>query len=212
MTQISDLLKSLPIDQIASQLGANPDQVSSAAGSLLPALLGGLNANAQDPAGAASLTKALTQHSGSLIDGGIDPAAIDTADGAKIASNIFGANEDQVVAKVAQSTGNDQGLIAKLLPLLAPIVMSFIAKQMGGGGASQGASGGLGGLGAILSNVFGGGGGAKATPASTSAGGIDIGSVLGGILGGSSGGAASADGGLGDILGGLGGLLGGGKR
>jgi hypothetical protein len=68
-------------------------------------------------------------------------------------------------------------------PILAPLVLAFLAKSFGGRG--QGAQGGGGGLGDIL----GGGGG--------------LGDIVGGIVGGGGGGA------LGDVLRGL---LGGGKR
>jgi hypothetical protein len=88
-------------------------------------------------------------------------------------------------------------LVRKLLPILAPIVMSYLARKVLGGG--QGAGG-------------------QSSPAG---GGIDLGSILGGILGGGLGGLGSGgpgsggqggglgSGGLGDILGGI---LGGGSQ
>ena len=59
MSAVDDILANLPIDQLASQLGESPDDVRAAAQSALPALLGGLHANAQDPAGEASLADLL---------------------------------------------------------------------------------------------------------------------------------------------------------
>jgi hypothetical protein len=76
-------------------------------------------------------------------------------------------------------------------PILAPLVLAFLAKSFGGRG--QGAQGGGGGLGDILGGLLGGGSG----------GGGGLGDIVGGIVGGGGGG------GLGDVLGGL---LGGGKR
>ena len=62
----------------------------SATRQAIPALLGGLQANSEDPAGAASLAGALGDHSGDLLDGGVDLGQVDTGDGEKIVSNIFG--------------------------------------------------------------------------------------------------------------------------
>ncbi|RAX28898.1 DUF937 domain-containing protein, partial [Enterococcus sp. HPCN18] len=71
----------------------------SAVKTALPTLVGGLGANAQDPAGAASLESALQSHADtSLLDDGVDISKVDTADGQKIVSNIFGGNTDQVAS------------------------------------------------------------------------------------------------------------------
>ncbi|WP_237841962.1 DUF937 domain-containing protein [Cellulosimicrobium cellulans] len=152
-----------------------------------PRWLGGLRANAQDPAGAASLGKALTQHDPSLVEGGVNLDDVDTADGEKIVRHVFGSNEEAVVAQLADSTGTQQGLLSKVLPALAPIALAFLAKQLGGEDSGAGSS----------------------STAQESAGGGGLGDLLGGLLGGGSGGSG---GGLGDLLGGLGGLLGGGRR
>ena len=206
---LDDILGQLPVDQIAAQLGVDPDTARSAVDHALPALVSGMQANAQDEAGAASLATALSQHDNGLADAllggstGLD--AVDTADG------------DQVVSQLAGASGVGSGLMSKILPMLAPIVMSMIAKRIFGGGAQQGSGGG--GLGDVLGNVLGGG--------QQSSGGGGLGDVLGSVLGG----GQSSGGGLGSILGSvlgggqqsrsaggidigsiLGGLLGGGRR
>ncbi|MCD2105816.1 MULTISPECIES: DUF937 domain-containing protein [Rhodococcus] len=196
MASLDDLLSQIPIDQIAQQLGVDQATAESAVKTALPTLVGGLGANAQDPAGAASLESALQSHADtSLLDDGVDISKVDTADGQKIVSNIFGGNTDQVASALG-GVGGDGGndLVKQLLPILAPIVLAYLAKQFTGGGAgAQTQASGGGGLGDLLGGILGGGG--------NSGGGI--GGALGGILGGSGGG------GLGDLLGGL---LGGGKK
>ena len=62
MTDLNDLLAQIPMDKLASQLGVDEQTAELAARGALPALVGGMQANAQDPAGAASLAKAVTQH------------------------------------------------------------------------------------------------------------------------------------------------------
>lgn len=199
MASLDELLSQIPIGQIASKLGVDEETARSAVTRALPTLVGGLEANAKDPAGAASLETALHQHSSSgLLDGGVDIDQVDEADGAKIVSNVFGDKKSEVASALGGiSGGADSGLVAKVLPILAPIVLAYLAKRFTGGQA-DGSSGG--GLGDLLGSVLGGGG-------SGGTGGTGgLGGVLGGILGGSSGGSG---GGLGDLLGGL---LGGGKK
>ncbi|WP_404384000.1 DUF937 domain-containing protein [Knoellia locipacati] len=203
MAAADDILQNLPLDQLAQELGADPQEVQQAAQTALPALLGGLQANAQDPAGASSIVEALAQHDDDLVRGGVDLGQVDRADGEKIASHIFGSNEEQVYSALGAS-GAGGGLVKRLIPILAPIVLSYLANRVlkgGGGGLGGGATqapadntaqGGPGSLDSMLQDVLGGAlGGGTATqqaPAPTqqtqpSAGGSIL-DVLGGLLGG----------------------------
>lgn len=179
MSSVDEIYQSLPLAQIAQQVGANESDVQQAAAAVLPALLGGLQANAQDPAGAVSIEEALGQHDPSLVDGGIDVSQIDQGDGQKIASHIFGQNEDQVVNALGGlgGPGLSSPLVKKLIPILAPIVMAYLAKQVfGGTTAGQQQRNGGGALGSILGSILGGG-------AQQSSGG-GLGDILGQVLGG----------------------------
>jgi hypothetical protein len=176
MADIDSLVSQLPMDQLARQLGVSESEAEGAVRQALPALLGGLNANAQDPAGAASLANAVGEHDDDLLEGGIDLDQIDTGDGEKIVKNVFGDNDQQVIDTLG-GLGGGSGLMAKLLPILAPLVLSFLAKQFGGGGLTPGTATGSGGqagggLGDILGGMLGGGEGGG------------IGDILGGLLGG----------------------------
>jgi hypothetical protein len=81
-----------------------------------------MHANAEDPAGAASLASAVGQHDDALLDGGVNLEQIDTNDGDKIVGNVFGDNRDQVVNRLGGlgnlggSGGDMRDLVAKLLP------------------------------------------------------------------------------------------------
>jgi hypothetical protein len=195
VTSIDDLMGQIPIGQLASQLGVSEAEATEAVRAALPALVGGMQANAADPAGAASLQRALGQHDGTLLDGGVDLGQVDTEDGAKIVHNIFGANEDAVVNQLGGLGGLGGGLMSKLLPMLAPLLMSFLGKSLGGGGGSDEPSAAPSGS----SSGMGPGASAPSAPAEDSGGG-GIGDILGGLLGGGGGGGL---GGLGDVLGGL---------
>lgn len=192
MSDLHDLKAQLPIGQIAAQLGTDPATAEDAIDRLLPTLVGGIGANAQDPAGAQSLERALVDHRNGLYQHP-DPQQIDTEDGSKIARNIFGDNTDEVVHRLGGNSKGGESIIAKLLPILAPIVLSWIASKMSGAqsGGSQGVqAGGSGGIGDILGGLFGGGsGGASSGGASGGSGGL--GDLLGGLFGGGAGGSGA---------------------
>jgi hypothetical protein len=182
MSPVDDILSQIPLGQLASQLGVNQQEAEQAARTALPALLGGIHANSQDPGGAASLAQAVQQHDPSLVEGGVDLNQVNPDDGQKIVNHVFGANQGQVVQQLGGVGSASSGLIQKLLPILAPIVMAYLAKQLTGQTSNVGAGGGLGGmLGGLLGGVLGGGGGA---PQQQQSSGPDLGSILGGLLGG----------------------------
>ena len=161
MFDFDELLSTLPIDQLAQRVGASPQEVEAATRNALPALLMGMGANTQDPDGEASLASAIGQHSPQLVQGGINLDDVDEADGAKIAHHVFGDNEEQVVNQLG-GLGGGNALIQKLLPILAPIVMSWLAGKLMGRDEAQGqpqqqSPTGGGGLGDILGQILGGG-------------------------------------------------------
>lgn len=229
MSALDDILGALPADQISQQVGASPDEVRTAAAAVLPALLGGLQANAGDPGGAGSILQALGQHDDDLLAGGTDLDAIDEQDGAAIASHIFGDQQDEVVNRLGGipavgGSGAGGALVRKLIPILAPMVLSWLADRVlkGGGGGGLGGGGVSGG-----DSAPSGAGGSPSLPGGGSAGApgsLDdlLRDVLGGATTGSggtrSGGTASGGGSGGGIDAGsiigdlLGGILGGGRR
>ena len=145
MSAVDDILGAMPADQISQQVGASPDEVRTAAAAVLPALLGGLQANAGDPSGAGSILQALGQHDDDLLTGGADLSAIDEQDGTAIAGHIFGDQQDEVVNRLGGlpavgGSGRGGALVRKLLPILAPMVLSWLANRVlkGGGGGLGG--------------------------------------------------------------------------
>ena len=211
MSEIDQLLSQVPLAQIAQELGVEQSQAEASSRTALEALLGGLQANASDPAGAASLGQALSAHDGSLL--GADLGAIDQQDGAAIVDNIFGGNTNDVIARLGGARGaGGSGLIAKLLPILAPFVLAWLGKKLrgqggmgdilgqvlggaaGGSGAGSGSGAGGGGLGDILGQVLGGAAGGSGAGSGSGAGGGGLGDILGQVLGGAAGGSGAGGG------------------
>ena len=93
MSAVDEIMTDIPMDQLAALLGVDEATAEEATRQAIPALLGGMQANAEDPAGAASLAGALGDHPSDLIDGGVDLDQVDAADGEKIVGNVFGTTK-----------------------------------------------------------------------------------------------------------------------
>ncbi|MFT3756194.1 MAG: DUF937 domain-containing protein [Pseudoxanthomonas sp.] len=147
--QLFQQLRGAPLQQVAQQLGANPAQTSDAIGAALPLLLGALGKNASQPAGAQALLGALqNDHAGSGLDIGSVLGAVlgggaqsRQTNGAGILGHVLGGNQQHAAASLGQATGLGGDKANMLLQILAPIVMSFVAKQFLGGGQQASASG-----------------------------------------------------------------------
>jgi hypothetical protein len=214
MAELDGLLNAIPIGDIAKKLGIDEKVATAAVRAAVPVIVAGMAANAQDKGGAKSLAGAATRHAkrGKQLSRVDD---IDTDEGEKIASNVFGPNKPAVEKEVAKAGGIDPDLIAKIIPIVAPIIITFIGnmllkkQQESGSTAEPAEEESAGGIGDLLGGLLGGG---SSTSSSSSSGG-GIGDLLGGLLGGSSGGSSSSSGGSGELIGQvLGGLLGGGRK
>jgi hypothetical protein len=132
MSDLDGLISLIPIGDIAKKLGIDEDVAKTAVSVAVPAIVGGLAANAQS-GGEKSLANAVSHHAGKSTK--IDD--IDEEDGKKIVKNVFGSNTDDVVAAVAakadEKSGPDIGaIVQQILPIIAPIVLAYLASQMGG--------------------------------------------------------------------------------
>lgn len=179
MAGLDDILKVLPIEQIAARLGVDPETASQAIQQGGGAILSGLQQNAATAEGASALQSALGKHAG--LGDHVDLDQVDTADGGKILRHVFGGRE-QDVAKALTDEPKTAGIdFGALLPMLAPVIMGLIAKkapQTPGSQTPAAAEGNAGGgLGDVLGGLLGGG--------NRSAGGVDLGGLLGGLFGGS---------------------------
>lgn len=171
MSAVADIKSSLDLSQVAQFLGTDEQTAATAVDQALTQLVGAMDANAGDAARAAGLTKAaLGDHlTGSSWSDQVDINDVDASDGEKIVSHVLSPTQIQSL-----SSGSGGSLLQRLLPILAPLVMGYLASKLQErmGGATQ------------------------KTAQEQSGGGLD--DLLGGLLGGSGSG-----GGLGDLLGGL---------
>jgi hypothetical protein len=194
MAGLDELFNQIPTQEIATKLGVDEGEVNSAIKTLVPALVGGIQQNVQaDDIDSSKLESDVAQQGESgLLDGGVNVDQVDANQGDQYVARIFGGNDSHAVASALAGGGaGNSDLIKKLLPILAPIVLAYIGKQLTKNSAPaepQAQSSG-GGLGDVLGSILGGAGGGG--------GNNPLGSILGSVLGGNQGGA------IGDILGGL---------
>lgn len=196
-----------PIRQLSGRMGTDSNTTASAVAAALPMLLTGIGQHAAQSGGLDGLMSMLDRdHDGQILDdlaGFFGKGASSNAAGS-ILSQILGDRSTAVSGAVERASGLGGAQVSQLLAMLAPVVLSFLARTFGGGrapagaGAGAGAQGGGIDLGGLIGALTGGGGGGG------------LGGLIGGMLGG--GGAqrgGQAGGGLGDVLGGL---LGGGSQ
>lgn len=203
MSDIDSLLQAIPLDQVASALGVDKTTAQAAVETAVPAILAGLHHEASTEEGAGNLAEAVGSKDPSVLDG-LSLDQIDPSDGEKILGHIFGGTKQDVTSAVAQQLsgadvlgsvlgsilggGNTQpapaptqstdsaasDLAKKLLPLLAPIILAWLAQQATQkGGQINRSNGGL------LQEILGG----LLTGAGQGAGNRSTGSVVTDILG-----------------------------
>jgi hypothetical protein len=185
------------IEQIGRQAGMNPNQTSAAMSAVVPMLLGAMAKNSSSPEGASGLLGALDKdHDGSILDdlgGFLGGAMISnrSSNGAGILKHILGGNQTTVESGLANKVGVDSASIAKLMTIVAPLIMAYLGKQKRSAATSGFDSGGLGDM---LGNLAGG---------SSQGSGIDIGDIMdmvGGLSGSNQRGGATGGGLLGGLL------------
>lgn len=200
-SQISDEM----LGQLSDHIGAEPQQTAQAANGIFATLLGGLANNASSESGLSALGNALDRdHDGSMLDdlmgmvggmmqgGGQDARA---TNGMGILGHILGDRQEVAAEQIGQSSGLNAGQIMKLLPILAPIVMSVLGKTKNSGGLDLGSLAGVlmgsaqqaqqqPGMGDLLGTVLGSvlGGGQQEQPQQQQGGGL-LGGLLGGLFG-----------------------------
>ena len=167
MTTLTDdlfaQLEGAPLQQIAQQLGVGRTQAAGAVSAALPLLIGALGKNASQPQGAEALFGALQRdHAGSGDLGGLlgmvlgGGATTRQTDGAGMLGHIFGGQQGRAEQHLGEATGLGGDRAGALMKILAPIVLSYLAKRMFSGQGEGGAMGASGGdptaqvLGAIL--------------------------------------------------------------
>jgi len=118
------------VNQLSGQLGADQASTRNALGTALPLLMGALARNSGDQNGAEALDRALEKHDGGILDnldGFLEKPDVD--DGNGILRHMLGNKRSNVETGVSRASGLDPSMVAKLLPMLAPVVLGALGRQ-----------------------------------------------------------------------------------
>lgn len=144
---IEQQLDPAAIRQIGQRVGADPDRTGQAINAALPMLIAAMARNAADPDRAEGLARAVDEdHDGSLLDnfsGFLNAPTGRAADGDGILRHVLGGRRSNVEQGLGNATGLDASQIAKLLPLLAPVVMAALGKMKRQGNLDAGGLAGV---------------------------------------------------------------------
>ncbi|HEX4812507.1 MAG TPA: DUF937 domain-containing protein [Nonomuraea sp.] len=131
MTLQDELLEQLGepgVEQVAGMLGAGPGKARDVLLAVTGAVVGGLARNTRHPDGADALRGALDDHVDADPFNG-DVASL-TRDGHGILAHVLGGQgTEHVATRLARLCAVDTGRIMKLLPLVAPMVLSLLADR-----------------------------------------------------------------------------------
>ncbi len=127
---LSQQLGDSAISQMTRQLNTNRNQTEAAVSAVLPTLLGAMARNTTQKGGAQALLGALDRdHDGSVLD---DIAGFiakpDEGTGNGILRHVLGDRRATVEHGVSKASGLDPATIAKLMTMLAPLVMGALGK------------------------------------------------------------------------------------
>jgi hypothetical protein len=146
-----DLLKLLldsqnspALKQLAANFGVSENQAKSAISGMAPAFSQGLRKNMSSPDGLEGLMNALSKGDHQRYVDHPETLATATTDGNAILSHLFGSKDTSraVASDVASRTGLDNGLLKKMLPAVAAMVMGAMSKQGNASGLTSAVSGG----------------------------------------------------------------------
>jgi hypothetical protein len=175
-------------DQLASNLGIDKGIAGAVIPQVLPMILGGLKKQKDERGGAERVDHILNKYGSSSVledigglfsskaqDSNPDPALGGLLGNAGVeASNLFG-----------KQFNLDSGTAAKIIPMLAPVVLGFLTKKRDDGAGSSGIASLLDvdGDGSVLDDVAGFVLGGLSGSSSSKGGGL-LGGLLGGLFGG----------------------------
>ncbi len=147
---LKELLGSDAAAKLAQRFNLSPEQARAAIGAVGPLVLGGLRQQASDHGGEARLGHIIEKHGdeGGLedLDGYFSRMEGSQAQGAANdpdLGGLLGGSGPQAAQMLEQKLGLSAGMGAKLIPMLAPLILGALAKRGKSGG-------GLGGLARML--------------------------------------------------------------
>jgi hypothetical protein len=133
LEMMMDSQNRVQVQQLANNFGIGEDQVHAAMAQMVPALSQGIKTNISSGDGLGSLLNAL--QSGNHQKYVDQPHSLSdemtVLDGNNILGHILGSKDvsREVASRASNNTGIDSGILKKILPVLASMVMGSLSKQ-----------------------------------------------------------------------------------
>jgi hypothetical protein len=136
---VTNLLSGEAMTQLSTTVGAGPNSVGKAIAAAVPALINGMADKAKQAGGANALLGLLNSdanRASGVSDGSLlgnvsallsNPSAFG---GIEMLQSLFGTGLPNVEQKVSRVSGLPVGTTGRLLPVLAPILMGLLGKQV----------------------------------------------------------------------------------
>ncbi|MGV7221986.1 MAG: DUF937 domain-containing protein [Nitrospinales bacterium] len=138
------------IKELSKNFGLGESDTQGVVKSLMPSIARGIKNNASSDGGLESLLGALSKgnHQQFLDNPSSLGKSETTQEGNSILGHILGSKDvsRNVASRAAQETGQDSGMVKKMLPMIAAAAMGALSKQNPGSGSGGGAMGMLGSL------------------------------------------------------------------
>ena len=137
-----NMLDKRTVGDVAQALGQPEQSVARGLETSIAATMAGLAGKAEDSGALRRILDTVSSIPGpvslSQIAGSVtDPNSSLMAMGKRIVPSLFGNNEKAITSGISRESGLSSGAISTLLTMAAPVVMSFISKQMRDGGMTM---------------------------------------------------------------------------
>lgn len=140
-----DALGPRAVPNLANPIGADHEKAQLAIQAALPILLGALARNASRTDGAQALHQAIEEdHSALDVTDVLNSVSAGGGDGQAILRHVLGGRQSSAAEGISQFAGINRGQALQLLKMLAPLVLSYLARRSRAQGMSAD------GLGAML--------------------------------------------------------------
>lgn len=125
---LGEVLKEDTLKNIANAVGIKEENVSDIISAAIPTLMNAMNKNAETEEGAESLAQALEEHASTTkLDVAEEVKNADVEDGEGIIGHILGDNLSSTLKTLSSKIDLDPDKIKKVLAMIAPIMLTFIA-------------------------------------------------------------------------------------
>lgn len=116
---------------MAQRIGVSEGTANTAVQLAVPMILAAMARNASEPVGAENLHRAVQKdHDGSIFDNLTGYLGNpQSANGSGILDHVFGSQQPAIASNLSQATGLDQNSAARVLEMVAPLVMGAVGQQ-----------------------------------------------------------------------------------